>query len=302
MRRSNCGGYCSEYRYTPVASLSVTINTPPPDYTESWRKELLAWARDRDTRSYQVQRSAQEHNEWLEAVRVLGADQYPQQYNMRLAGSPYSFGQQQQYQPNAGQGSTVWNYNGLEHSVKRNLDIYGKSNVDAWMQSLSRGQLAAQQTADKGLNGIYTAIDKETSSKERVALMLAKSELLRAAEDSVVKVREEFVKYTNSPATLQAAADSHTPARLHDLLANRCMRCHNATQHPGRGVLENGTVLFPNGVNLEEFNSYTHDQKRHVINVCLTGDMPRDDKALDVDEMTLFFGDLLRCGAAAQLQ
>lgn len=264
--------------------------------TEGWRDKLLDWAMKRDSYQSSAKRSALEHNEFLEALRALGLDQQQAMYDPRYASapSPYSMGYQQQqgYVPNAAQGDSAYGYNG-GYSYQKLTEAWGTpSNIDAWMQSYSRGVDKVNDAGREGLQGMQQAIMYESEGRAKVAEYLAKAALLKAAETPSTTTREELRVYGDlqgqkaAPLRVDPQAVQKLAESLPELLATKCASCHGGAKISGK------SELFPTGFDVAKLETYSVQQRRRMINVCLTGEMPQGKPPLGVDELSLMYADL----------
>tara|TARA_Y100000593_G_scaffold71732_1_gene131738 strand:- start:827 stop:1735 length:909 start_codon:yes stop_codon:yes gene_type:complete len=238
------GKYCLQREWVKVAAVPLTYKSP------DWRQQLLKIAEERE-----------EHKEFMEAVETLGLGQESPQYAA------------QGYTPNAAQGNTVYGY-----SLNTITDVYGKNQVDVWMQQYARGQQAAQVSADKGLEGMLQAIKEEGSNRTRVAEIMAKVELLKSVDTP--HVHQETTLKVNGTTPAQSAKS------LNDLIATKCASCHSPAATKG---VQGKSNLFPTGVDLSDYTNLSESQKRRCIEVVLSGEMPKNGTPLNVDEVGLFY-------------
>ena len=279
---SRCTYYWqTTYQWQRVSSYQA----PKVSYQdENWRKRLLKIAESRDRYQQQAKRSALEHNEFLEAVRVLGLDDYAD-YTPRYATNPYNFQQaqsSQSYVPNAQQGSSVYGY-----SYSTLADLYGSNDLSTLYQQAGRLTERAQSLAGDANTQFQSTVQLEGDNRARVAMILAKAQLLRAADTPEAHVQQKLEVFGNKP--LQGQSPAQIATSLSGLMANKCTKCHSDGNAQGR------RTLFPSGVDLTQYASYSVAQKRRTVEVVLAGDMPKNGQPLGIDEMGLFYADLLNC-------
>ena len=311
---NGCYSYRSQYYYQPVAVKYVEKEpeykapakveypetpTLPSVTDENWRQKLLELAGARDKWRAELKASALEHNEFMEAVRVLGLEGQGDDYNPRYAASPYQFGGTYQstlgggygsssyskkylYNPQAAQGSTVYGYAGYDYATL--ADVYGTTDMKVLYDQASRLATNAQSLAGEANVGFQQLIGKESNSRERVAYILAQAQLLRSAAIPEVREETQTQNYGQNPQVLtqQHAAGADLGGVIH----NRCVQCHSAS------VSEGKSELFPQGVNMEDYQHFTFGQKQRVMQSIISGRMPKGGKQLEINEMALFLGDL----------
>ena len=234
-------------------------------YTDKdWREKILDIAEKRD-----------EQKAFLEAVNALGFSEIQQtkkyqaqnnnSYGYRLNQSRYNY---------APQGNTVYGY-----SVGSLAQVYGDNDVSLWMQQASRAQNAAQITAEKGLGGMLQAIELEGSNRARVATILAKAQLLKSldAEETVTNTQVEVSGHSTGSPVFQAQAQ----AGLQGIFQQRCYSCHSGNKTDG-------------GVDLTLWDQFQPQQQKQVWDQVSTGKMPKGGPALNLQEMSIVLGAIVR--------
>ena len=243
------GQFCFQREWVKVAADPLTYKSA------DWRQQLLKIAEERE-----------EHKEFIEAVESLGLGQESLQYAA------------QGYTPNAAQGNTVYGY-----SLNTITDLYGKNEVNVWMQQYARGQQAAQVSADKGLEGMLQAIKEEGYNRTRVAEIMAKIELLKSVDTP--HVHQETTLQFNETTPAQSSKS------VRDLIASKCANCHSPSATKG---VQGKSNLFPTGVDLSNYTNLSKSQKRRCIEVVLSGEMPKNKPPLNVDEVGLFYKEFFK--------
>ena len=111
------GGYRYEYRKAPVVVKKEVEYKDRVEYKEAekvdWRTRLLEIAQEREEYRAKQEAQAQDHREYMEALKALGLEGNAAAYP-GYSHSPYG------YQANSEQGTTVYGY-----SYSTLADIYG---------------------------------------------------------------------------------------------------------------------------------------------------------------------------------
>lgn len=309
---NGCRYQTTSYYYTPVdhkEPVKETYKAPekptlPSVTDENWRAKLLEFAGQRDKWRADLKASALEHNEFMEAVKVLGLEGYDGEYVPRYATSPYGFGSTGGYgvktsgyggyntykkefyfNPLADQGNTVYGY-----SYSNLADVYGATDLQALYQQASRLTENAQSLAGNANSGFQSLVDKEGDARARVAAILAKAQLLRSLDvpEKTVETRTQSFSAGNT-AQSQAVIDRMQhggAADLQSVITKNCVTCHSASTPQGK------SELFPDGVNMEAYAGFTYPQRQQVLLSVLQGKMPKNGTPLGVSDLALFVGDV----------
>jgi mono/diheme cytochrome c family protein len=288
----NC--YYYRYDYYPVKVIEKVVERvvekpvyPPPAPQKGWRQQLLEMAEARDKYEQAQAAAARDHKEYIEAIKVLGLNKGP-------TANPYGYAYTQNVSAygNAAQGNTVYGY-----SLSSVSDVLGDNQVGVWMQQAARAQQAAQVTAEKGLGGIFNAIDLEGSNRARVAQILAKAEVLKSLDTAETHTQTRVeVQGALPPGTIPPPpqADPQAPT-LQNLFGAKCAKCHSQ-----QGTIQGKTDLFPQGVDLGLYPNFTYEQKRRVLDAVLDGSMPKNGDPLSIEETGLIYADVLATKQSAK--
>ena len=294
-------GYCSSRRcstrslaYRWVYRRSSYQPAVQPQYvtpkTEGWRTKLLEIAATRDRYEASTRASANEHNEFIEAVEALGLTSnftwrgYGNAPNM-AQGYGYSsqqYGNSGYSQPVAQQGSTITGYN--EYVA----DIYGNLDLQALYEQALRNRSSAREMESQAASETHQLLDGLGERAGAVAEIQAQSQALSSAMrelrgmlDSMrpqsrarIEKREYEVSPTG-PATDQTNAQPSAGTRnsvgaaLQGLFDRKCTSCHS----PGKAATE------MSGIDLSDFTKLTTNDVERIIASVETNDpakrMPR---------------------------
>lgn len=289
------GCYYYRYDYYPAPIKVVEKITekiiekpvyPPAVAPKGWRQQLLEMAEARDKFEQAQSAATRDHKEYLEAIKALGLG--------RPQAVPYGYAYSTQASTyGAVQGSTVYGY-----SLSTVNDVLGDNQIGVWMQQAARAQQAAQATAEKGLGGIFGAIELEGSNRARVASILAKAEVLKSLDTpeahTTTKVEVQGALPPNGLPPVPNAPQAPA-ADLQGLFGNKCAKCHSQ-----QGTIQGKSDLFPQGVDLAQYPSFSYDQKKRVLETVLTGEMPKGGDPLTFEETGLIYADVLAARNAKQ--
>jgi cytochrome c553 len=264
-RTRYCSRGCYYYRYSYRRVPVVSSKTP------DWRAKLLDIASQRDRFELNNKKSALEHNEFLEAVNALGlsgnfrVNGYgaPVQYAQGLAASGIQ-------QPFAEQGTSVYGY-----SYSTLADVYGSTDLNVLYNQA--GNLAKDSLAlgDRAVTGHRALVQEEGHNRARVAEILAKAQLLKAADTPSAHLKQEFnFRGTVDPETGKVDLEEADMRPRYDAQASavfkaKCNRCHNANSKAGK------STIFPDGVDMTKFYAFSPKQQNHVLQVLRSGKMPK---------------------------
>lgn len=275
-------GSCSYYYRNSFYKVPVIVKEKPV-YREKtvekisykdpdWREKALELAKDRD-----------EQKAFLEVMKALGYNgEAAPGYNPQAANS-FRYGlTQTEYAYAPKQGNSVFGY-----GVRDLSELYSNLDVNVAFQQASRAQQAAQQTAEKGLGGMLAAIEKQNEGKNYYVKAQAVQAILNAL-DTEQRVTKTKIDYSGPAANLPGATVS--ASGLQAVMRQHCFKCHSPSGE--NGVLGRKSGLFPQGVDLTQYASYSPDQKKRVVETVVSGEMPQGG-TLTAQEKTLFSLDLL---------
>lgn len=244
--------YCPAPVLTHSSGTAITYNDVE---SGGWRDKLLDIAKRRDQYESIARKSALEHAEFVESVRLLGMEGnfhwngYGYAPSYAKGGVPYPFASSQlnQYQQmTAPQGSTIYGYREL-------ADIYG--NVDLGQiynqvlrlreQSYSNESQATSEThALVGDLADRMAQVKEIEAKGRAAAAALEAS---AAQSRATMLREFWSKYPERKAQDLAAeggvTQSDAAAVVETIIARKCVSCHNQEKQNGGLDLSNLALI-----------------------------------------------------------
>tara|TARA_R110000803_G_scaffold205530_3_gene272268 strand:+ start:6607 stop:7641 length:1035 start_codon:yes stop_codon:yes gene_type:complete len=283
-----CYRYVYQYKAWPVVVKAISYKD------DNFALKALAIAGAKDKEYHALQRDALKHNQALELVKALGLEGNPN-INVRYATDPFGMAamgyRNSQYVPNAAQGNSNYGY-----SVNTLVKSYNALDTNVALQQLARGQEGAQATSAQALLGIKETIDLEGNHRYRVAVKLAQAELVRtqaAAQAALLKasavpeveVRTETKVFGSAPGA-GIPLHAFSVDRLTAVIASRCSGCHSATLDESKP-----SKLFPDGVKMANYGTFTAEQKGRIAQLILSGDMPtkKGGGPLDVSESALFF-------------
>ena len=292
----------TQYRFEPIIN---NVRQKQASYKD-WRERLLDIAATRDKYAQAARNSVIEHNEFLEAVKALNLEghpglhqniRYPQGYQQGYQ-QPYSnhgeasnnYGQQ--YVPNAQQGNTVYGY-----SYSSLASLYNQNDLSTLYQQIGRNAKAAAELTSHAHQSTVQLAEIEGTNKARIAMILAKAELLKAAAEPEAHFKAKLQVYGTAPLRgIQSGGlplSSQTPQQvagsLRELLATKCYSCHSG------GRIEGTSQVFPQGADLTQYATFAPEQKHAVLQATLNGSMPKEGEPLTVEEMGLFYADWLNC-------
>jgi mono/diheme cytochrome c family protein len=292
----HCYYYKTSYAkadYTPPVYVAPKVEIPykpaevyvPPTPQKGWRDKLLELKQAQLEFEQKQSAAERDHKEYLEAIEALGlGDKLEPSY------SGYKISKlQTAYGANAQQGNTAYGY-----SLSSVADVYGQNDVSVWMQQYGRAQTAAQNAADRGLDGMLQAINLEGDNRSRVATILAKAQLLSALDvpetttQTTLEVQQSSTAGQQTPV-VDALAQA-VGGDLDGMLKQRCYNCHSPQ---GANGVSGKSELFPNGVDLTQYAVFTLPQKKRTVESVLSGEMPKNGNGLSVEETGLLYADLL---------
>lgn len=230
-------------------------------YTDDATKKLLEIAAVRDRYEGRIRMDANRHNMFLEKLKALGLENnfrwngYGYQLQMP-SGAGYG---QYAYQPYAQQGNTVYGYSQF-------ATPYGEVDMTLALKQAKDLTQNAQQLAGSGHQHFMEYMQEMADGQSRVAEIMAKTELLKAAEpkDMPKKVQSfTFRAVTNGDGKLKVerveTPAAATPEALYAVLQTRCTGCHGAQKQVGN-------------VDMRNFLQFSRDQQLRVIELITTSD------------------------------
>jgi len=257
-----CGHNCyqqSYYQYTLVPGVSgkqysISYN----DIDEGrWRDKLLDIAKYRDQYKSKILQSANEHNEFVDSVRVLGMEGDfkigNNGYEINLAqggvyGGGMVAGYQQYSQLPAQQGATVYGYNQIS-DVYANLDIGALYDQILRLRSQSYEK---ESVANSEVHGLVGDLGSNIAKiKEIEAKGAAAAAALKAAEaKDRATILQEFWKLSPTQQQQVVQTQTQTPnLDTYDLLVGlvnaKCVSCHNPNKQNGGLDMTNLAALTP---------------------------------------------------------
>ncbi len=274
-RQGCCWHNGYRYEYRPVQI---------DPHTDDATKRLLEIAAARDRVEGKIRAQSNNHNMFLEKLEALGMkDNFRWNgygYQMQMATGAGFGSQAYNYTPYAQQGNTVYGYSNF-------TTPYG--NVDMTLALKQAKDLAqnAQTLAGAGHQQFMEYLQEMADGQSRVAEIMAKTELLRAAEPKDAPRRIQsftFRASTGNDGRLQVEqvqGQSTNTDGLFAVLQNRCVSCHGGTKTEGN-------------VDMRGYLNFSKDQQRRVIELVTSPDpsqrMPKGSdgsagEALSLDEV-----------------
>lgn len=285
-----CNYYRWVYQYQPVA-VQKTVVTEQDLSEDGWRGKLLDIAKQRDYYEGRNRKSAVEHNEFLESVRVLGMEG-----NFRWNGYGYEMSYAHGNQPQvasysqmvAPQGSTIYGYREV-------ADVYGNVDLGALYNSVLRLREQSYGNESRATSETHALVGELGDQVARVEEIRAKAQaasavLSAASAKDKTTLLKEFWSSRPEPGASGAAVRVESArgavrgdalAKLSVLVNQKCVSCHSATKQNG-------------GLNLADLSVLTADQGRAVLSrITSTDQEKRMPKApappLNPDEIALFY-------------
>jgi len=266
------------YSYSPV-------KVDP--YTDDAVSRLLAIAKARDAWVGRMNLEGQRHELFKEKLKALGMEgsfswdghQYRLQQNY-----DYSNYSQGNYTPYAQQGQTVYGMMQLSQS-------YQPLDKTLAMKQASDLTLNAQNLAGQGHSNLLSAMQAMSEHDTVVAQIIAKAELLRAAEPRRPNTTGSyyFRAETNGQGRTQVekvptdeiGGPGYDYEQLFAVLKNRCIACHGPDDQKG-------------GLDLQQFLVMDWQKRREILRrVTLPKDhpehMPKGGDMLPPEEMQQLF-------------
>lgn len=261
--RGRCAytGYRWVWRYTPTVTKRVVI-TKQDLSEDGWRGKLLELAKQRDSYEGQLRKSAVEHNEFLESLRILGLEGNFKWngygYEMQYAQGGHVYGQQSQYsQPPAAQGSTIYGYREMA-DIYGNVDLGALFNQAMRLRQQSYGNESKATSETHALMGQLAAdmrAIKEIEAKGRAAAAALQA---AGAKDRATLLRE-FWQSGGSTTPSGGTQGSTAPVNRNEALTamtavvkTKCAACHNSEKKNG-------------GLDLSDLTALSADQGKKIL-------------------------------------
>ena len=249
--------------------------TYPSSTDENWRSSLTDIMREGYRAKFAVERSAQEHQEYMEALGVVSSAMGSPGYATYAAGYQGIYGVQ--YVPNAVQGSAVY---GAATSVRQYLDAYATSDIDVQVQGLTRVADKLVEGVPRVVGAVSQVVDNNSSDRSRFIMQRQAHEYKLKELETLGKLRStETHVETNVTTPAPAPAASAVTARAAEVFRAKCVSCHD-------GKIPNGkSQLFPGGVNLAQYASFTKEQRAKVLEAVESGKMPKESEPLPPEDI-----------------
>lgn len=289
---------CKRYRWQYSAVKVITSQT------EGWRTKLLELKSAREKWQASIESSANEHNEFIEAVRELGLDGTYGNSAIGLAtinrSNPYAIAGGVGYsQLSAAQGSTHYGYAPMAFSV---ADVYGNVDIGALYNASIRLASDSNQYGSKATSNAMTLVDqlgsRAASLMDRaiaVKEIEAKSAGIAMASQAIAQsIRAEARAYVahgqtggqggnGQPpppdAAKQADILNGTLSNIADVMTYRCVTCHQ----PG-GKAEQ--------FDLSDLSAVTAENAADILSRVTSSDQAKrmpPDKPLSIEELRVVF-------------
>lgn len=254
-----------QYRYRPVnfdAAYSKEVTdvkyADPIDVSEKLL-ELAEMKIKYDAKLKERQQAADEVRKGLEALGMQAPSQ-------SAYTAPSGYGAQ-----SVTSGTTVYGY----PSVNNVSSLYSDGvNLDAKLQAAQRTVDNLAKLVGEANAGNLKAIEGVAAGRDRAALVLAAAQLVSATPG------------VQTTTTTQAAASSTAavtqPTSIASVISTRCAACHSASNPSGK------SDLFPDGVDMSKWSTFSDQQWSAVVDAVLTGSMPKDAAALTASETREF--------------
>lgn len=267
-----CGssnGWCWKYYPVNVASgYAANGYSASAGGTEGWRKQLLDIVATHKRYQDQIAASANEQNEFLEAVRELGLTKIIQPYGYAptladpdrvMASLTAAANGQYVYAPYAQQGNTVYGYQEFAKA-------YGALDHNLFMNQANNHTVNAQQLAGKAEQGYKALAADLAAGSERLAEIQVRAQaaamaLAATAPQPQAETRKVFfqaevgsngqlsVRQADSPPPQQTATARQQA--LGAYLTNKCVSCHGPDKPKG-------------GIDLTKYFTFDENTKRKV--------------------------------------
>lgn len=258
------------WQYTPYYA-------PKPTKPVDWRAAVVQMAEARESAQDKLKASQEENKAFIEAMNALGLNSgsslplqgYPLGgFSLRPTGSylpTLDFRQTIQSGFNAEQGNTLF-------SVSQLSDIYSQNDLQVLFQQASQLAQNAQALAGDATSQFDEVVTREAAGRQRVAEILAKTQLVREALRSASPpTRDDREVHIGSDGVSESA-----PTDITSLINSRCIRCHNTATDKNKGV------------DLSKYSTFTPEQKDFVFETVANGTMPKGGKRLTGRELRLF--------------
>lgn len=244
---SYCGRYYTQqkaywyWKYSKAYDAS-TVSPKDPDF----RTKLLEIAKQRDRIEGEIRKSAAQHNEFLEAVQVLGLQgnfEWKGYGTAPLYASPQraAYGQSLQYGQFGNNASTIFGYSQL-------TEAYNTLDPNILFQQSASLTKGAQSLAGQANSEFNTSLDKAIRAQGRAAEIVAQG---IASERALIAARAAPQSSTTTTVTQPGPVappepvlppDQEAPPVMPKVVGGRvpfpaaadCMACHSGAKVEGR--------------------------------------------------------------------
>lgn len=245
-RGRRCCSRCSFSRAYQISGYEAKSYTAG---TEGWRSQLLRIKGQQKLYEDRLKESANEHNEFMEAVKELGLSgsyNFTPRYanaglaNQNLAASLGQYGAT----PYAGQGNTIYGYTELS-------EVYGRLDLALHLNQAARLAEGAQNLSQQATGGFNTMVDNAGERQKGIATVLAQAQaaaqVLQATKvdpQGTVRRQSFFFKVVpDANGQMKAEMIDGAPAaatttgdveeRFTAVVQNNCLSCHNGEKAKG---------------------------------------------------------------------
>lgn len=179
--------------------------------------------------------------------------------------------------PVAAQGSTVYGEYARGYNSANPLQAYQQTNLETLFSMSNRHVENSQSLAGQAQGGFLQAVNAANLGNERVATILAKVELLKAAEPPETKrIGQETRSHSGFQGSSQQQRQYAAPptagasaglASLGKLMATKCFSCHSGETIKG-------------GVDLSQYPTFDETAKQRVRATIHWDDQPDESKRM----------------------
>jgi mono/diheme cytochrome c family protein len=211
---------CWHYTYQPV-----TVK-----YDKGWKDAITEIIAAKEKHKAELERLAEDNKAYTEAIRALGYNPPELQRNISEPGHT--------------------DYGVVERS-EFSADYYNPQNLEVLWNQADRHVENTQRISGDAVNGFRELLrdvqERDDQGRERVALIRAKTELLKAMDVPEAHLRGSTTKLTpQGSGHAQASkpkAQEPTLGDLQSVVTKKCVSCHNA-QTPAGGLDMNKYLSF----------------------------------------------------------
>ena len=290
---------CKYYRYQYAKANVISSQT------EGWRAKLLELKANREKWQAGIQASANEHNEFIEALRELGLDGNYYQTSIGVAAidrsHPYAiqggYSGQAYTQLAAPQGATLYGYVPSSFTV---ADVYGNVDLGGLYNAAIRLASDSNSYGSKATSGAMTLVDQ---LGDRAASLMDRAiavEETRAKAAGIAQVSQSLSQAIKAEARAyvatahggsgqppepdgekQAAIQNGTLSTIADVLTYRCVRCHKPGGKAEQFDLSNLDAIGPEDAANVLARVTTNDPAKRMP--------PEPDKPLSLHELRVVF-------------